>query len=134
MSDATATATPKAPKATKPKAAKAPKAPKAAKGKASDARATEAAARNAANTLKQVSDPTRLQVVLVLADGPRNVGQLCEDLGGISQPAVSHHLALMRHGRLIMPVRDGKHNVYELTDSGRMLATVVKNIVANDGF
>ena len=44
--------------------------------------------------LKQVSDPTRLQVLMLLFQEERNVGSLCSDLGNQSQPAVSHHLAL----------------------------------------
>ena len=54
-------------------------------------------ARRASILLKHVSDPTRLQVILILADGERHVGALCSQLSQ-SQPAVSHHLALLRHG------------------------------------
>src|SRR6266446_8026605 len=57
--------------------------------------------RRVAELLKQVSDPTRLQVLMLLAEKERNVSELCSDLGTQSQPAVSHHLALLRHGRLI---------------------------------
>src|SRR6516165_4197819 len=71
----------------------------------------------AAILLKQVSDPTRLQVVLMLSEGERHVGALCEDLNQ-SQPAVSHHLALLRHGGIIAPRRQGKNNFYGLTDAG----------------
>src|ERR1700735_3379306 len=77
--------------------------------------------RRVADLLKQVSDPTRLQVLMLLNDKERNVSELCADLGTQSQPAVSHHLALLRHGRLIEPRRDGKHNFYALTDAGRGL-------------
>jgi DNA-binding transcriptional ArsR family regulator len=76
--------------------------------------------------LKQVSDPTRLQVLMLLAEKERNVGGLCADLGNQSQPAVSHHLALLRHGRLIEPRREGKNNVYSLTEQGRKLAETVR--------
>ena len=86
--------------------------------------------RRVADLLKQVSDPTRLQVLLLLAEKERNVSELCADLGTQSQPAVSHHLALLRHGRLIEPRRSGKHNFYGLTDAGRELARVVKSIIA----
>jgi DNA-binding transcriptional ArsR family regulator len=85
-------------------------------------------AKRASILLKHVSDPTRLQVILILSEGERHVGALCEQLSQ-SQPAVSHHLALLRHGRLIEPRRQGKHNFYYLTDSGRELADVVKAIV-----
>ncbi len=85
--------------------------------------------RQAAELLKQVSDPTRLQVLMLLTERERNVSELCEDLGSTSQPAVSHHLALLRHGRLIEPRRTGKHNFYYLTETGRELAQIVNAIV-----
>ena len=85
--------------------------------------------RRVADLLKQVSDPTRLQVLMLLNEKERNVSELCADLGTQSQPAVSHHLALLRHGRLIEPRRSGKHNFYGLTEAGRELADVVNSIV-----
>src|SRR5213080_426851 len=85
--------------------------------------------RRVAELLKQVSDPTRLQVLMLLSEKERNVTELCSDLGTQSQPAVSHHLALLRHGRLIEPRRSGKHNIYGLTEGGRELARVVYAVV-----
>jgi ArsR family transcriptional regulator, zinc-responsive transcriptional repressor len=93
------------------------------------AKGPSAAVRSAAELLKQVSDPTRLQVLMLLSDKERNVSELCNDLGTQSQPAVSHHLALLRHGRLIEPRRLGKHNFYYLTDAGRELAGVITDLV-----
>jgi DNA-binding transcriptional ArsR family regulator len=99
--------------------------------KSSSAAAARPAAeiRRVAELLKQVSDPTRLQVLMLLSEKERNVTELCADLGTQSQPAVSHHLALLRHGRLIEPRRSGKHNFYGLTDAGRQLAQVVNSVV-----
>ena len=85
-------------------------------------------AQRAANLLKMVSDPTRLQVVMMLSDGEKHVGALCEVLGQ-SQPAVSHHLALLRHGSIIAPRRQGKNNFYGLTEAGEKLATIVKTVI-----
>ena len=85
-------------------------------------------AQRAAILLKQVSDPTRLQLVLMLAGGEKHVGALCEELG-LGQPAVSHHLALLRHGSIIAPRRVGKNNFYGLTETGEELARVVKSIM-----
>jgi DNA-binding transcriptional ArsR family regulator len=85
-------------------------------------------AQRASILLKQVSDPTRLQLVLLLTEGERHVGGLCEQLSQ-SQPAVSHHLALLRHGGLIAPRRQGKNNYYALTEMGEDLAGVVKTIM-----
>ncbi len=85
-------------------------------------------AQRASILLKQVSDPTRLQVVLMLSEGEKHVGALCEELSQ-SQPAVSHHLALLRHGSIIAPRRQGKNNFYGLTETGEELAKVVKAIM-----
>ncbi|HEX8204153.1 MAG TPA: metalloregulator ArsR/SmtB family transcription factor [Isosphaeraceae bacterium] len=86
--------------------------------------------RQAAMLLKQAADPTRLQVLLLLAEQERNVSTLCADLGHQSQPAVSHHLALLRHGRLIEPRRQGKNNVYSLTEEGRKLAEAIRSMAS----
>ncbi len=120
-------ATKAAPKTATPKAAT-PKAPKAKAGKAADQRLAQA--KRASILLKHVSDPTRLQVILILADGEQHVGALCTHLSQ-SQPAVSHHLALLRHGGIIAPRRQGKNNFYSLTNDGTNLASVVKGLLAS---
>ena len=84
--------------------------------------------KQAADRLKHVSDPTRLQVILILAKGEKHVAALYSELGQ-SPPAISHHLALLRHGGIIAPRRHGKHNYYELTEAGEELVKVVKNLV-----
>ena len=86
-------------------------------------------AQQAAILLKHVSDPTRLRIILVLAEGERHVGAICEVLDQ-SQPATSHHLALLRHAGMIAAHRQGKNNFYALTELGERLASIVKNIVA----
>lgn len=98
------------------------------KAAASKASFTVVGVRRASNLMKQVSDPTRLQILLLLADSEHNVGAICDELGGQSQPAVSHHLAKLRDGRLIEPRREGKNNVYALTEEGRLLAHTVKSL------
>jgi DNA-binding transcriptional ArsR family regulator len=82
----------------------------------------------AAVLLKQVSDPTRLLVLTMLAEGERHVGALCETLTQ-SQPAVSHHLALLRHGGIIVPRRQGKNNFYHLSPLGEQLAALVGRLL-----
>jgi DNA-binding transcriptional ArsR family regulator len=86
-------------------------------------------AQRASMLLKQVSDPTRLQVILMLSEGERHVGALSGELNQ-SQPAVSHHLALLRHGGIIAPRRQGKNNYYGLTETGEDLAAIVKGLIA----
>ena len=43
---------------------------------------------------------------------------------------MSHHLALLRHGGIIAPRRQGKNNFYSLTETGTGLAQVVKGLIA----
>jgi DNA-binding transcriptional ArsR family regulator len=81
----------------------------------------------AASLLKHVSDPTRLRVISLLSERERHVGGLCEELTQ-SQPAVSHHLALLRLGGLIDRRRQGKNNIYSLTDAGERLSKIVEGV------
>ena len=101
---------------------------KAKQAKAIEQRAKQA--RRASVMLKFVSDPTRLQVIMFLTDEEHHVGALCEQLGQ-SQPAVSHHLALLRHGGVITPRRMGKNNFYSLSNTGQELAKVIKILLRN---
>lgn len=88
--------------------------------------------RKSSSLLKLISDPTRLAIVDILRDGEKHVGDLCERLGNMTQPAVSHHLALLRHGRVIEPRRQGKNNFYALTDEcGQLLAGFVADITTS---
>ncbi len=112
--------------ATKTTTTKAPAKSKSVK--AADQRSQQA--KRASILLKHVSDPTRLQVILILAEGEQHVGALCSQLSQ-SQPAVSHHLALLRHGGIIAPRRQGKNNFYSLTDVGTSLSTVVKGLMTS---
>jgi ArsR family transcriptional regulator, zinc-responsive transcriptional repressor len=82
----------------------------------------------AAILLKQISDPTRLQVVTLLSEGERHVGGLCDQVN-MSQPAVSHHLAQLRHGGIVDSRRQGNNNFYSLTDTGYRLSKIVKGVV-----
>jgi DNA-binding transcriptional ArsR family regulator len=63
--------------------------------------------------LDLLGDEKRLKIILALLDGPRNVGQLCIELG-LMQPTVSHHLSLLRHCKVITNVRKGKEVHYSL--------------------
>jgi DNA-binding transcriptional ArsR family regulator len=81
----------------------------------------------AANLLKQISDPTRLQVVTMLSEREHHVGGLCEQFN-MSQPAVSHHLAMLRHGGIVDRRRQGKNNFYTLTDTGFRLSKIVEAV------
>ncbi len=68
---------------------------------------------------KLLADESRMKILLALAqDGEMHVSALCGILGQ-SQPAVSHHLTLMRLTGLVNFRRDGKNNFYRL-ESGQI--------------
>jgi DNA-binding transcriptional ArsR family regulator len=67
-------------------------------------------AASVAALLRLLGDPTRLRLLLLLADGERSVTELCR-VTGIAQPTVSHHLGKLRWWSLVVTRRSGK-NVY----------------------
>lgn len=83
---------------------------------------------------KLLADETRLKVLLYLMqEGELHVSALCERLHQ-SQPAVSHHLALLRDAGLIEPRRDGKHNYYSVKKSRfHHLIQQLFDSMSNDG-
>jgi DNA-binding transcriptional ArsR family regulator len=86
-------------------------------------------AQQAAILIKHVSEPTRLRIILLLAEGERYAGALCEAVDQ-KQPAVSHHLTLLRYCGIVARRRQGKNNFYALTGPGERLAAIVKDVVA----
>jgi len=66
-----------------------------------------------AGLFRLLSDRTRLNLLIMLADGERNVTSLCEALQ-LPQPTVSHHLGLLRMSHVIENRRDGKQVFYAL--------------------
>ena len=68
-----------------------------------------------ADVLKTLSNPRRLEIIHLLADGPREVSRLATEMG-ISQPNVSQHLALMRAAGLVEAEREGREVRYRLSD------------------
>jgi ArsR family transcriptional regulator len=68
-----------------------------------------------AEVLKTLANPRRLEIVHLLADGPREVGRLAEEMG-ISQPNVSQHLAVMRSAGVVEAEREGREVRYRLSD------------------
>ena len=80
------------------------------------------------SVFRLLADKTRLNVLLLLASGERNVTSLCEELR-LPQPTVSHHLGLLRMSSIIGNRRDGKQIFYTLhgrvnIDSGALRISV----------
>jgi len=136
-----ATATQERPKATKAKTTTSQSAPTAVAGSPSKAKASKAAKPTMANSIatkarkaiidafKLASDETRFRVLEVLSQGERNVTDLCEMMA-TSQPALSHHLALLRAAKLIEGRREGKFNFYALAPAGTALWTACSTYAA----
>lgn len=60
-----------------------------------------------------IACPTRRQLLDLLKEGERTVSALTEALG-VSQPAVSQHLAALRDAGLVKERRDGRYRHYRL--------------------
>ncbi len=76
----------------------------------------------ALETLKMVvGQPRRLTVLLTLAEGERSVKELAS-ASRRSPPVIGYDLALLRHGSLVQARREGRRNVYYVTEAGRDLA------------
>jgi ArsR family transcriptional regulator len=68
-----------------------------------------------AELFKVLGDPTRLKIVAALMISEMCVCDIAV-LVGMTQPAVSHHLAKLRQARLVKFKRDGKMIAYSLDD------------------
>ncbi|HEX6476062.1 MAG TPA: metalloregulator ArsR/SmtB family transcription factor [Acidimicrobiales bacterium] len=65
--------------------------------------------------LRALGTPHRLAIVLLLAERPRCVHELVDDLG-ISPSLASQHLRVLRSAGLVTAARRGKETVYTLAD------------------
>ena len=75
--------------------------------------ASEEQLEHLAALFRLLSDRTRLNLLMLLAEGEKNVTNLCESLH-LPQPTVSHHLGLLRMSNVIGNRRDGKQVFYSL--------------------
>lgn len=65
---------------------------------------------------KTLSEPIRVQLVLLLIQGERSVAQLVEALGQ-PQSTVSRHLGLLRSAEVVKTRREATHVYYRLSDA-----------------
>ena len=68
---------------------------------------------NSVDFAKALADPTRQQIMELCCCEWKSVGELAESVG-VSQPTVSHHLAVLREAELVDQRQDGKHSYYTL--------------------
>ena len=87
--------------------------------------------RDLVGAVRLLADETRLRILFDLAQhGKRNVGDLSARLG-MSQPALSHHLALLRVAGFVATRRAGKFQLYSIRPEA--LGDVIAGALAATG-
>ena len=87
-----------------------------------------------ADICSALADPRRILMLYVLSERTLNVSELAEEVG-ISQPAASRHLKILRERGLVRAVRQGSSVQYHLTDlrlieALDLLRTVLRDRIA----
>jgi DNA-binding transcriptional ArsR family regulator len=65
-----------------------------------------------------VAEPTRREVLGLLAERERSAGELVAAFPALTQPAVSRHLRVLRESLLVDVRPDGTRRVYSLRPAG----------------
>jgi ArsR family transcriptional regulator, virulence genes transcriptional regulator len=82
-----------------------------------DIKAMQTQACEAAGFLKILANDRRLMILCELLKGERSVGEL-EDIVGLSQSALSQHLARLRRSHLVQTRRESQTIYYRIADPG----------------
>ncbi len=86
---------------------------------------------DASRILKAMANERRLMILCHLNDGERSVGEL-EKLLGISQSALSQHLARLRKDGLVTPRRSAQSIYYSLYgDAARTIIRSLSELMAD---
>lgn len=85
----------------------------------------EASAEQAAALLRAMSNERRLLILCELGDGELNVGDI-QDRVGLSQSALSQHLAVLREQELVATRRESQTIFYRIADPAvlKVIATL----------
>jgi ArsR family transcriptional regulator len=62
---------------------------------------------------KALADETRQKIMALCCCNPLSVGELAARMD-VTQPTVSHHLAILRNARLVIVERRGRQVLYQL--------------------
>lgn len=85
----------------------------------------ESNAERAASLLKSMGSPRRLLILCQLVEGEKAVGEL-EKAVGLSQSALSQHLAVLRHKGYVSTRRAGQSIYYSL--SGNEVRSILNSL------
>lgn len=93
----------------------------------------EASASRAATLLRLLGNERRLMILCQLADGELSVGQI-QPRVGLSQSALSQHLALLREEGIVATRRDAQTIHYRIADPAalRVIATLAELFCPTD--
>lgn len=69
---------------------------------------------NIVNFAKALADETRQKIMHLCCCEWLSVNEIVERLGGVTQPTVSHHLAILREADLVEVRHEGKQSFYSL--------------------
>ena len=84
-------------------------------------------ARAIAQLMGLLANENRLLLLCALLEGPRTVGELAEQVGDITGPALSQHLHKLRDAGLVRGEKRGQYVRYTLADQRlRALMAVLK--------
>jgi DNA-binding transcriptional ArsR family regulator len=64
-----------------------------------------------------LSDPTRREVLALVAERPRSVAEIASGLP-VSRPAVSQHLRVLATAELVVAQPEGRRNIYRVRHEG----------------
>lgn len=67
--------------------------------------------------MKALGEPRRIEILQILRQGPRAVGEIADEVD-ISQQAVSQHLAILDRAGLVEARREGTRSLYAVRPSG----------------
>jgi len=86
-----------------------------------------------AEIFRLMGDPTRLRILLLCVRGPICVSDIASQLA-LTQSLVSHHLRLLRAGRVLRARRQGKQMFYSVADAhiSCVVADMVEHVVEPD--
>lgn len=87
----------------------------------------EASAAEAARLLRALANERRLMILCQLADGERSVGELLPRVG-LSQSALSQHLAVLRQDGIVATRREAQTVRYRIADPAavRVVSTLAE--------
>jgi ArsR family transcriptional regulator len=78
-----------------------------------------------------LADPTRILILYILDEKPRNVNDITIELN-ISQPTTSRHLKILRNRGLVQASRQGTSITYQLADRRLLQALDLLRSVLRD--